>query len=254
MDFEGASKELYRAAPFRFTATRDALATRAREAGDRELASSLKKLRKPSVGAWLANLLVLEQSVDVEHLVNLGAELRTQPREVEGSQIRKVSKLKSEAISQLVKDAASKASREGQSVSAAASQELEATLDAAFADPEAAASLLQGRLTSGLRYSGLGFSMQIPLEDPSGRESAASARASRPEAETIAARRSLETANRDADQADARLEKARRAVADADHTLTQRKLAEAKASQQSDEAHAKASAARQTLRSFASRR
>jgi hypothetical protein len=80
MDLDAARRELYQVTPTRFTATRDAMATEARDAGDRELASSLKKLRKPSVGAWLANLLVREQSGDVERLVNLGAELRTPDR------------------------------------------------------------------------------------------------------------------------------------------------------------------------------
>ena len=53
--------------------------------------------------------------------------------------------------------AKSRASQLGHPASASAVEELETTLDAAFADPEAAATLRQGRLTIGLRYSGLGF-------------------------------------------------------------------------------------------------
>ena len=82
--------------------------------GQRELAASLKKLRKPSVGAWLANLLVAEQSSDVEQLVDLGAELRIPKRKLEGDQIRRVSKEKGDVVAKLVRDATSKASREGQ--------------------------------------------------------------------------------------------------------------------------------------------
>ena len=160
MDLERATEELYRVTPARFTSARDAMAAAARDVGQRELAASLKKLRKPSVGAWLANLLVSEQSSDVEHLVDLGAELRMPKRKVEGDQIRRVSKEKGDVVSKLVRDATSKASREGQSVSASAMLELEATLDAAFADPQAAEMLLQGHLSSGLHYSGLGFAEQ----------------------------------------------------------------------------------------------
>jgi hypothetical protein len=150
MDLESATQTLYRIAPARFTSTRDAMATEARDAGQRELASSLRKLRKPSVGAWLANLLVFEQPSDVKQLVHLGAELRSPKRKVERDRIRRVSKDKGDAVSKLVQDARSIASREGQSISEAASLELEATLEAAFADPQAAKSLLEGRLSSGL--------------------------------------------------------------------------------------------------------
>jgi hypothetical protein len=62
MDLESATKELYGLAPTEFTAARDAKVSEARQTGCPELASKLKKLRKPSVGAWLANVLVLEQS------------------------------------------------------------------------------------------------------------------------------------------------------------------------------------------------
>ena len=81
------------------------MAAEARRAGDPEIASSLKKLRKPSVGAWLANLLVLEQASDVEHLIDLGTELRAPNRRVEGAQIRRVSKEKGEAVSRLLRNA-----------------------------------------------------------------------------------------------------------------------------------------------------
>jgi hypothetical protein len=122
MELERATRDLYRVTPAEFTAARDAMAAEARRAGDSEIASSLKKLRKPSVGAWLANLLVLEQASDVEHLIDLGTELRAPNRRVEGAQIRRVSKEKGEAVSRLLRNAQSKASEAGQTVSAAAAQ------------------------------------------------------------------------------------------------------------------------------------
>jgi hypothetical protein len=248
MDFESASRELYGLAPNQFTAARDAKASGARRAGRPELASSLKKLRKPSVGAWLANLLVLEQSSDVEGLIDLGVELRAPKHNLEGEQIRRVSKEKADAISKLVRDARSKARRMGQPVSAAALEELEATLEAAFADPQAAESLRDGRLSCGLHYSGLGFSAQSHTGSRSRTKDVASARSTRSEADHIAAQRNSEKANREAEQADAEVEKARRAVAEAADELTRLKSAEALAVRRSKEAHDRVSAAKKELR------
>src|SRR5258708_4361550 len=219
MDLESAILELYRVAPALFTAARETLVAEARQAGDTELASSLKKLRKPSVGAWLANLLVFEQPSDVEHLLDLGAELRSPKRKLDGEQIRRVSKEKGDVVSTLVREARSKASRAGQSVSAAASQELEATLEAAFADPQAAESLLGGSLSGALHYSGLGFGEQAVTESTTDPNGSASERRAKSEADQIAAERNLAKAQHKAEQADAHLERASQALTDATQEL-----------------------------------
>ncbi len=247
MELQGATQDLYRIAPAEFTAARDAVASEARRMGDSELASSLKKLRKPSVGAWLANLLVLEQPGDVERLVDLGTELRAPNRNLDGDQIRRVSKAKGEAITKLVRDARSKASRAGRSVSAAASEELEATLEAAFADPVAAESLLGGRLSSGLHYSGLGFGEQTASGSPTGTKGSGSPRRTRSEADLIAAERNLKEANHEAELADADLASAREAVARAAQELTRLKSAETLALRRSKTAQARVSAAKKKL-------
>jgi len=247
MDLESASQELYGLAPSAFTAARDAKASEARKAGRPELASSLKKLRKPSVGAWLANLLVLEQSRDVEHLIDLGVELRAPKHNLEGELIRRVSKEKGDAASELVRVARSKASRMGEPVSAAAVQELEATLEAAFADPKAAEALRGGRLTSGLHYSGLGIAAQPHTGSFPRTKASTSDRSSMSRADQVAAQRDLERANDEVEQADADVVKARRAVAVAANELKRLKSAEALAVRRSKEAHDRASAAKKKL-------
>jgi hypothetical protein len=247
MDLESATRELYGLAPSQFTAARDAKASEARQAGRSELAFSLKKLRKPSVGAWLANLLVLEQPSDVERLIDLGVKLRAPKHKLQGEQIRRVSKEKTDAISKLVRDARSKAPRMGRPVSAAALQELEATLEAAFADPRAAEALRQGRLSSGLHYSGLGFSALGQTGLRSRTKDAASARRTPSKTDRITAQRNSEEANRAAEQADAEVEKARQAVAEAVDALTRLKSAEALAVRRSREAHDRVSAAKKKL-------
>ena len=247
MDLKSASQELYGLAPSQFTAARDAKASEARQAGQPELASSLKKLRKPSVGAWLANLLALEQSRDIERLIDMGVELRAPKSKLAGEQIRRVSKEKGDVVSKLMRDARSKASRRGQLVSAAALQELEATLEAAFADPQAAEDLRGGHLTRGLHYSGLGFTAQTQTGSPSRTRGAASTRSSRSKVDQIAAQGSLEKANRKVEQADAEVEKARQAVAKAADELTRLKSAEVLAVRRSKEAHDQASTAKRKL-------
>lgn len=247
MDLESASQELYGLAPNEFTAARDAKASEARKAGCPELAASLKKLRKPTVGAWLANLLVLGQSRDVEHLIDLGVELRAPKHSLEGAQIRRVSKEKADAVSKLVRDARSQASRMGQPVSAAALQELEATLEAAFADPQAAETLRSGRLSSGLHYSGLGFASQRQAGSLQRTTGSTSDRSSRSRADQVAAQRDLEKAKRDVEQADADVVKARRAVAVVADELKRLKSGEALAVRRSKEAHDRASAAKKKL-------
>ena len=247
MDLESASQELYALAPSVFTAARDAKASEARQAGRPELAASLKKLRKPSVGAWLANLLVLEQSRDVERLIDLGVELRAPKHDLEGEQIRRVSKEKGGAVSKLVREATSKASRMGQLVSVAALQELEATLEAAFADPQAAETLRGGRLSSGLHYSGLGFTAQPQTASLPPTKGSLSDRNAGSRADQVAARRDLEKAKRDVEQADADVEKARRAVAVATNELKRLKSVESLAVRRSKDAHDRASAAKKRL-------
>ncbi len=247
MDFDSATEDLYRVAPAEFTAARDAMASEARQSGDSQLASSLKKLRKPSVGAWLANLLVLEQPDDVHRLVDLGIELRAPKRNLDREQIRRVSKEKGDAVSELVRVARSRASTVGQSVSTAASEELEATLEAAFANPQAAERLLGGRLTSGLYYSGLGFDEQSAAGSPSGTKVSAASRSARSEADLVAAEKNLEKALHEAVQADFEVEKARQARANAAKELTRLKSTEALAVRRSKAAHAKVSAAKKKI-------
>ena len=247
MELESASQELYLLAPSEFTSARDGKALEARKAGCRELASSLMKLRKPTVAAWLANLLVHEHSRDVERLIELGVGLRAPKVNLEGEQIRRVSKEKGDAVAKLVRDARSKASRMGQPVSAAALQELEATLEAAFADPQAAESLRRGRLSSGLHYSGLGFAAHPQIASLPRTKGSTSARSSRSGADQTAAKGDLAQANREVEQADSEVAKARQAVAVAADELKRLKSVEALAVRRSREARDRASGAKKRL-------
>lgn len=50
--FEAITDELYEGSPAAFVARRDELAKQARSSGDRVLATAIKALRRPTVGAW----------------------------------------------------------------------------------------------------------------------------------------------------------------------------------------------------------
>jgi hypothetical protein len=76
VDLDTVADELYGLPPDAFTPTRDTRAADARSAGDRGLAAAITKLRRPTTGAWLANLLARERSDQVSELLDLGAEMR----------------------------------------------------------------------------------------------------------------------------------------------------------------------------------
>ena len=157
MDLESATQELYGLPPAQFTAARNAKAAEARKAGSTEVAASLKELRKPSAGAWLANLLVRERPKEIEKLIELGDSLRTLKSKMGSHEIRKVSKKKVDTASKLIRHAKSRASQLGHPASVSVIQELETTLDAAFADSQSAVVLRQGRLLVDCAIRVLGF-------------------------------------------------------------------------------------------------
>ena len=247
MDLERVSQELYRLPPTEFTAARNAKAAEARLQGRADLATSLKKLRRPSVGAWLANLLVVEDSRDVDHLIDLGAQLRSSAKNLDGEQIRKVSKDKAVTVSKLARAAGAKASRMDQPASSAAMTELETTLEAAFADAAAAQELQAGRLARGLQYSGLGVALPTGPSS-SGRPGGSSSPTRQTAAERAAKRRAFDRAKTDADRADAELAEAKRSVVLAERELRRLRVAEASAARRSRDAQKRAATARKKFR------
>jgi hypothetical protein len=247
MDLESATDELYGVIPSEFTAARNTKAADARKVGLADVAASLKDLRKPSAGAWLANLLVRERSSEIETLIELGDSLRGPLNTRGGDDIRRVSKQKVDVVSKLVRHAKSRASQLGHPASPSVVEDLEVTLDAAFADPQAAAELRQGRLSTGLRYSGLGFNAQPDARSPARKNRSGSARDSTSEAHQIAAKRDVDRAHREVEQADAEVKRSRQTVKEAAAELTRLKSAEAQAVRRSKDAHARATAAEKKL-------
>jgi hypothetical protein len=156
VDLESVAAELYGLPPDDFTSARNARATEARRGGDIELAGAIKRLRRPTMTAWLANLLVRERPNDLNELLGLGEQMRRAQAALAGNELRQLSQQRHQMVTALRNGAAQLAGDLGKPVSDAIAQELELTLEAAFADPDAAAALRSGRLTAAMHYSGFG--------------------------------------------------------------------------------------------------
>jgi hypothetical protein len=162
---DAVADELYGLTPAAFTAARDSRAGDARRAGQRDLAAAIKKLRRPTAGAWLANLLVRERRQAVTDLLDLGAVMREAQAQLAGDELRRLSRQRQQVVAELGREARRLARDVGEPVGDDAGRELVATLEAALADATASESLRSGRLAKALHYTGLGPSS--PGDGPS---------------------------------------------------------------------------------------
>jgi hypothetical protein len=153
---DAVADELYGLVPAAFTAARDSRAADARRAGHRDLAAAIKKLRRPTAGAWLANLLVRERRQAVTDLLDLGAVMREAQSQLDGDELRRLSRQRQQVVAELAREARRLARDAGEPVGDDAGRELVTTLEAALADATASESLRSGRLAKALHYSGLG--------------------------------------------------------------------------------------------------
>ena len=147
VSIEEVADRLYGLEPEEFTAARDQAAKDA-DGDDRK---AIKSLRKPTVAAYVANMLARARRGDVEALVELGDDLRAAM--AGKGDIRALSEQRRELVRGLVNEAAETSGRE---LTAAIEEEVAATLEAATADPELGQAVLSGRLVKPLRYAGFG--------------------------------------------------------------------------------------------------
>jgi hypothetical protein len=157
VDVEDAADELYGLHPDHFVPRRTELVKAARAAKDREAANAIGALRKPSLGAWLANVLARESPDEVAALEELGASLRTAQEELSGDALRTLTRQRRELVGALVARARRLARADGVGVGDSVARDLENTIAAALADDGAARAFAAGRLTTALE-PGVGFS------------------------------------------------------------------------------------------------
>ncbi|MGK5691923.1 hypothetical protein ACSNOJ_03245 [Streptomyces sp. URMC 128] len=150
MDFDAVADELYALRPEEFTAARSSAVAAARTAGDRELAERIGALRKPSLAAWAGNLLVRSRPGDVEPLLRLGEGLRQAHQSLDRTQLRELSRQQHALIRALSAQARQLAAEAGHPIGEGVQREVENTLHAVLADPEAAEAWASGRLAKPL--------------------------------------------------------------------------------------------------------
>lgn len=156
MDLDTATDELYAGDAEDFVPRRTELAKQARTEGDKELAAAITALRKPSIAAWLVNLLSREARQDISALLDLGAAMRHAQARLSAQELRELSRQRQQVVRALATRAHGIAQDHGHSVSRDALDQVSDTLLAALADPEAAEQVRAGQLTTALSYSGFG--------------------------------------------------------------------------------------------------
>ncbi|MGI5372893.1 hypothetical protein ACQEV2_01230 [Streptomyces sp. CA-251387] len=248
-DVEAVLDELYVTPPADFVARREEMAAAAKADGRGEDARRIRAARRPTLAAWTANLLLRSRPEESRRLLELGPVLREAYRTLDASGISELSEQRRRMVSALSRQAAQLAGRAGQRLSAAVQQDVESTLRAVLADPEAADQWAGGRLTGALTP---------PSDFPTGTAPPSGARPkpTRPTAPPASAgKRTTDELSERRRQRQEQLDQARRAAEEAAQRLRDRRAEKAeadvavqRAQDRHDQAEQQVSAAEQQLR------
>jgi hypothetical protein len=152
-----AVAELYRLPPEDFVSARADRVQALRDSGDKDTAKQVAALRKPTVGAWLVNLLVADDPSLPDQVSALADQLRTAQEQLSGEDLRALGRQRQELVSGLVARARGLAKDAGRRVTGSVlDTEVESSLRAALADPDVAREVLSGQLTHATEFSGFG--------------------------------------------------------------------------------------------------
>jgi hypothetical protein len=241
MDLDSATDELYGAGLDEFVAERTRLVKELRDAGDKDAAQALSKLRKPVLPAWVLNQLARRSRRDVDLLLDAGHRLREAQAGVLGgderSAFEQARTIERDALRSLVADAERLLAEERGGASAAVLNQVEQSLSAAAISEEGREALALGRFVEPPGPEGFEVVSRLAADVPAGRkprrkapgrterEAAAAAlkeaKAALREAERAAreAERRAEHARAEADRAEADAERARVDVEHARRTV-----------------------------------
>lgn len=153
---DAVADELYGGDPSGFVSLRDARAREARASGDRELATAIKALRRPSVSAWYVNAAARASLVSLREWLTLGRDLRAASEGLDAVRLRELGGRRSRLESRVVADIAAHVGALGAVASPVALDEVRSTLRAALSDERAALAVAAGRLDRALSYGGFG--------------------------------------------------------------------------------------------------
>jgi hypothetical protein len=156
VDLDTAADELYAVSPDDFIERRQQLVAEARQEGNREIATQIGKLRRPTRSAWLINLLAREESDNINALFELGAALQQAQQRMAGDELRQLSAERRKTVDALARRAVELGRQQGYEAPDGASQEVGQTLQSALGDPEIADLVRAGHLTQAVTYGGFG--------------------------------------------------------------------------------------------------
>jgi hypothetical protein len=145
--------ELYALAQEDFTPARDAKAKELK--AEKDLSAAVKKLKKPSVAAWVVNLFVRRESAQVDQVIAVGQALRGAQEGMDGAELRALTRQRRQLTSAVTQQARSLAKDEGVKVTPAVADQIEATLTAAMLDPDCAKAVRSGLLVAALSSTGV---------------------------------------------------------------------------------------------------
>ncbi|MGH3348332.1 MAG: hypothetical protein ACRDO4_15240 [Nocardioides sp.] len=144
--------ELYALPLGEFTPARDA---KAKELKGTDRAAPVKALKKPSLAAWVVNLLVRRDAAQVDQVLSLGAALRDAAAGMDGDELRNLTKQRRQLTAAVTTGARALAASAGVKVTQAVADQVEATLTAAMVDARCADAVRSGLLVTALAATGV---------------------------------------------------------------------------------------------------
>ncbi|MFG2555964.1 hypothetical protein ACGFWF_39435 [Streptomyces sp. NPDC048581] len=255
-DVEAALDDLYVTPPAQFVARRAEMSAAAKTAGRAEDARRIGAARRPTLAAWAANLLLRSRPEESRRLLDLGPALREAYHVLDAAGIKELAEQRRRMVSALSRQAAQLAQQAGFPLSATVQQDVESTLRAVLADPEAADSWAEGRLEGALTPpsdfpTGTVPAAGAPRKPTASKAPPPSAR-TRPKDELAERRRQrqeqLDQARRTAEEATRRLRDRRAEQAEADNALQRARDRHEHAEQQASAAEQHLREAREELR------
>lgn len=159
MDFEEAVGELYGCDLADFVPTRTRLAALVDDPDD---AAQVRRMRKPTVTAWLLNLLAREDPDLLAEVDDLGQRMRRMQAKGDARGVLEVRPERDDVLRRMVAAVAQVSRDRGRPLPTSGGEEVSATVIAALADQGSAAALLSGMLVRSLSYSGFG---EVDLDD-----------------------------------------------------------------------------------------
>lgn len=215
------TRDLYALDLDRIVPARDEQARALRAAGEKDLARELARLPKPTLAAWVVDLLARERPAQLEDLLGLGDGLRAATDQGDAAGLRRLVEQQRRSLALLVRQARELASERAVPVSESTATQLEDILRAAVADPGTADTVRAATLArrpptaAGLPWPGVPPVRAQPAEEEAARAAEAAA------AELLVAAQQRRTdARARARDAQAEADRLRAALATAEHVAS----------------------------------